>query len=58
MRELVTTALEVAAICLIAAGVGLAAAVLAPSAGLMSAGLVLLSASYWISREPKDQEEG
>lgn len=58
VRELVTTALELVAICLIAGGVGVAAAALAPSVGLLSAGFVLLASSYWISREPKDQEEG
>ena len=46
MRELVTTALEVAAVVLLACAAFVAAGAWHPAAGLAAAALVLLSASF------------
>lgn len=53
MRELITTALEVAGLVLIAAGLGAGAAIVSTPLGLVVAGLALVGESWWINRPPR-----
>lgn len=57
MRELITIALEVTGLLLIAAALGLAAAWIWPPLGVLTAGGALLGASWLLSREPKPGRE-
>ena len=57
MRELVSTALEVAAIVLLAVAAGMAGWGLWPPLGVALAAGVLLAASYVLSRAPRRTRE-
>jgi len=58
VRELVSAALEVAAILLLAAAAGMAGWSVWPPLGAALAAGVLLGAAYVLSREPHRVEEG
>lgn len=57
MRELVSSALEVAAIVLLAVAVGMAGWTAWPPLGVALAAAVLLAASFLLTREPRTGEE-
>lgn len=53
MRELVTTALDVLGLLLVAAGAGFAAAWAVGPAGLAVSGGVVLAGSWWAARQDR-----
>jgi hypothetical protein len=58
MRDLTTTAFEIAGLLVLAIGLGLAAATIWPPLGVLTTGSALLGAAWMTSREPRaDKQE-
>jgi len=57
MRDLITIALEVAGLLVLAIGLGLAAASVWPPLGVLTTGSALLGAAWLTSREPRAEKQ-